>query len=160
MALADGRQVVARTGITMSLTLDSQVFKRQFVITELHQEFDIILGMPFLKEVNPDIKIWDTGTVTLPNSSHIINGIVRPRRVDVEIIHANAMARIIKKSHSTSTNGTTFFLATLHKIDTENETLHAISTDNILPETNRRSNQVDTNRTVGPIYWPSTTAAK
>ena len=149
VSLADGRQVVARTGVTLSFNLDSQSFTRQFVITELHQDFDIILGMPFLRDVNPKVQ-WDTGTVTLPDSSLSFSGTVRPRHLDIDMIHANAMARIIKKSRqypTTPGSGTSFFLATLRQVtEPTNARLNSIPLDGQSPKVADQIKSVQTDQ--------------
>ena len=126
VALADGRQVVVGNGVTLTLAMGTTKITKQFVVTELTEDFDIILGMPFLRTYNPQIN-WQNGTITMPSANEILNTILRPRQPDVQVLHANAMARLVKKSSKNDT--VKFFLAHLNEIEPTKAHLHQISTN-------------------------------
>ena len=104
----------------------------KFVGTKLQSQFNAVLGMDFLREHNPQID-WTTSTITFGNA-HTFSGeqISRPA-TDVQIVHANSMARIMKKNPDL-----TYFCAILRQYDATTETfdmntidkeINAIETD-------------------------------
>ncbi len=87
--------------------MDAAAFTRTCIVIQMNSAYDIILGMPFLTEVNPIIdwklKHWKTLDMTFP-----IVCDDKPRDISLNIISANAMARSIRKNTDPSTK---YFLA-------------------------------------------------
>ena len=90
----------------------------------MNSAYDVILGMPFLRDVNPTIdwklKHWKTPEMTFP---YVCDD--KSRHVSLNIISANAMARSIKKNADPSTK---YFLAILKK-EYDYVELHALNSD-------------------------------
>jgi hypothetical protein len=73
-----------------------------------------VLGLDFLTEHNPTID-WPTATLTFRNNMQV-QCINQPRDADVQIIHANSMARMMKRNAKRD-NGDVFFCAILKHYD-------------------------------------------
>ena len=53
VVLADGRMIMASKGCTLQLNIGGYICDVTFVITNLQDAFDVVLGISFLKEHNP-----------------------------------------------------------------------------------------------------------
>ena len=97
IVLADGRTTVATQQCTITFTVNAATFTRTCIVIQMNSAYDIILGMPFLTEVNPIIdwklKHWKTPDMTFPLVCDD-----KPRDISLNIISANAMARSIRKN--------------------------------------------------------------
>ena len=88
-----------KSSLDKQLHSSRQLVSRQFVVTELHKEFDAILGTPFSKEYNPNID-WNLGKISMPKSQVKLSAIVQSRAADVDIISAKKMAKQINKTRT------------------------------------------------------------
>jgi hypothetical protein len=93
-------------------TVTSATFTRTCIVIHMNSAYyGIILGMPFLRDVNPIIdwklKHWKTPDMTFP---HVCDN--KSREVSLNIVSANAMTRSIKKNADPSTK---YFLAILKR---------------------------------------------
>ena len=113
--LADGSQVIASHSCTLPVRFDDHEIMIKFVVTKLQSQFDAVLGMDFLREHNPQID-WTTSSITFGNN-RVFNGeqATRPA-ADVQIVHANSMARLMKKNKNL-----TYFCAILRQYDATTE---------------------------------------
>ena len=110
--LADGRSTVATQQCQVQFTVNSTKFIRTCIVINMNSDFDVILGMPFLSDVNLVIdwtlKHWKTPHMIFPKVCENKN-----RQVSLNIICANnEMAKSIKKNADPSTK---YFLAILKK---------------------------------------------
>ena len=109
--LADGRNTVATHQCQIKFTVHSAQFTRTCIVINMNSEYDVILGMPFLTDINPEInwklKHWKTPDMIFPKTCEYEN-----RNICLNIISANKMTRLIKKDKDPSTK---YFLAVLKK---------------------------------------------
>ena len=100
--LADGRSTVATQQCQVQFTVNSVKFTRTCVVINMNSDYDIILGMPFLTDVNSIIdwkfKHWKTLDMIFPKACED-----KTRQIYLNIILANKMARSIKKNADPST---------------------------------------------------------
>lgn len=70
MILADGRTTVATHQCHVVSTVNSATLTRVCVVINMNSGYDVTLGMPFLRDVNPTIdwriKRWKTPEMTFP----------------------------------------------------------------------------------------------
>ena len=68
--LAEGRSIVATQQCQVQFTVDSVKFTRTCIVINVNSDYDVILGMPFLTDVNPIIdwklKHWKTTEMIFP----------------------------------------------------------------------------------------------
>jgi hypothetical protein len=68
--LADGRTTIATQQCTVTFTVNSATFTRTCTVIQMNSAYDVILGMPFLSDVNPEInwklKHWKTPEMIFP----------------------------------------------------------------------------------------------
>jgi hypothetical protein len=112
--MADGRVVVASRGCTLPLTFDTYATQVTFIVTKLQDRFDTVLGLDFLTDHNPHID-WQTATLTFDDNKQI-KCTSKPREADVQIVHANSMARMMKRN-AKHDNGDVYFCAILKHYD-------------------------------------------
>lgn len=67
---ADGRVVVASRGCTIRLLFDNYSATTTFIVTKLHDKFDAVLVLDFIKTHNPHID-WETNTLTLSGNKQL-----------------------------------------------------------------------------------------
>ncbi len=95
--MTDGRVVVASSrGCTVPLMFDNYSANVTFIVTKLQDHFDVVLGLDFLAEHSPHID-WQTEALTFCGSKQI-KRTSKPREADVQIVHANSMARMMKRN--------------------------------------------------------------
>ena len=111
VVLADGRMIMASKGCTLQLSIGGYIRDATFVITNLQDAFDAVLGISFLKEYNPAID-WTTGTLKFQNGI-AAKCQTTTREPDVKIVHANFMARLVKRHNK----GDIFVCAILRHYD-------------------------------------------
>ena len=114
IVMADGRVIAASRGCTLPLTFDTLATKVTFIITKLQDRFDAVLGLDFLNEHNPHID-WQKATLTFDDNQHI-KCTSKPREADAQIVHANSMARMMKRN-AKNDNGNVYFCAILKHCD-------------------------------------------
>ena len=95
--MTDGRVVVASSrGCTVPLMFDNYSANVTFIVTKLQDRFDVVLGLDFLTEHSPHID-WQTEALTFCGSKQI-KYTSKPREAHVQIVHANSMARMMKRN--------------------------------------------------------------
>lgn len=92
--LANGSLSTSALGCQLPFSISTYSDSRLFTITEL-QGYDIILGMPFLKQYNPVID-WQLSTVTF--SSHALSGSSSHPSPRLQVIDSNKMDKILRKN--------------------------------------------------------------
>ena len=92
---------MASKGCTLQLSIGRYICDVTFLITNLQDAF---LGISFLKEHNPAID-WTTGTLKFQNGI-TAKCHTTTREPDVKIVHANSMARLMKRHNK----GDVFFV--------------------------------------------------
>jgi hypothetical protein len=99
VALADGSTTRSTHSATISFQIGpraSDIQSQQFIVTDLSENNQCILGMPWFKEYNPDIT-WADNYIRM-KSGAIIHGVTSKRSINLNIIHASAFAKILRKN--------------------------------------------------------------
>jgi len=92
--LANGANSVTKHGVDISLNIgEDYKDRRSFVITAL-EGVDMVLGMPWLTQYDPDIK-WSTHTITYPFR---IQGVATVLGPSIQMLDASRMARVLKQA--------------------------------------------------------------
>jgi hypothetical protein len=96
IVMADGRISLASYSCMLAMNFSGFSTTYVFVFTTLQSSFHCVLGLSVLKQYNP-VRNWQTGLFKF-DDSHIVTCSIQPRLANIEIAHANAMARDIKKN--------------------------------------------------------------
>ena len=94
--LADGSLSLTKLGVMLTIKIGTEHIEREFVLTKLTGSHQMILGLKFLKDYNPDIN-WTNGTLCIPTSTDevTIHAIVQKRTVESAFVSAKQMARMM-----------------------------------------------------------------
>jgi hypothetical protein len=137
IVMADGRVVVASRGRTLPLMFDNYATTVTLIVTKLQDRFDAVLGLDFLIAHNPHID-WQTATLTFKDNKQV-KCTSKRREADVQIEHANSMARMMKRNAKRD-NGDVYFCAILKHYDA---TTQEFDVDAL----NSEINQIETDQT-------------
>ena len=97
IVLADQRIVLCSQAATIDFTIGDQTVSREFAIMAT-MPYDLILGMAFLTEINPEID-FNKRTMTPRGSKTAIQGDAHQRAPDIQILSANQMVRQLRRDY-------------------------------------------------------------
>jgi hypothetical protein len=115
VALADSSSTRSTHSVTLQFRLGrcpDVVQSQKFVVTDLSESNQCILGMPWFKQYSPDIN-WAENYIRLPSSA-IVHGVSTKRHINLNIIHASAFAKLLRKNPETQ-----FHVAYISQVDAE-----------------------------------------
>jgi hypothetical protein len=112
VALADGTTTTVTEEVQLSVPLGSTTYKIPMIVVEMNSEFDCILGISWLTKYNPYIN-WQNKTIRLDTGEEI-QTTIKPREVQLNIITANSLKRLIQKQKYSA-----LYLTTIEQISTE-----------------------------------------
>ncbi len=93
--LADESMSMARYGVRLQFQIDTLKISKEFIVTRVSGQHQIILGYEFLKEFNPHVD-W-TACILRISDNETIQGIITKRMADVNHLSGKQMSRLYKK---------------------------------------------------------------
>ena len=110
--LADGTVKMASSRAHTDILMGDKLQRRELIVTDLSKDFDVVLGMKWFKETNPQID-WSKGTILLDQDRVPIIATKTPREAHLTQITANEMKRILKKTIKNENDDTQIFIGVL-----------------------------------------------
>ncbi len=87
--LADGSMSMARFGVNIEFNISALKITKEFILTRLSGQHQIILGYEFLKDFNPQLD-WTTGTLRFSNMETV--QAIMSKRITDKIFVSNISA--------------------------------------------------------------------
>ena len=99
--LADGSMSMARHGVHIDFYIDTLKISKEFIVTRIFGQHQIILGYDFLKGFNPRID-WTAITLRI-SDNETVRSIITKRMADVKHLSIKQRSRLKKKKQTIET---------------------------------------------------------
>ena len=115
MRLATGASItVEKRVVGIHYTLEGEQYNDDFIVLDLDEKFDVILGLPWLRRYEPRVS-WQHRTVKMPTTRssdvHLMNVLKRPQACgctasDCDGLTCDTVVSTTTQDHSVKTNHT------------------------------------------------------